>query len=57
MKKILFALLVLVTLNLVAGCELTQELQPGTLVTITNKDASWFAHWLDKNLNGDDDDD
>jgi hypothetical protein len=57
MKKIALALLVLVALNLLTGCEVTQELQPGTLVTVTNKDASWFAHWLDHALNGHDDDD
>jgi hypothetical protein len=57
MKKILMALLVVVTLNLFVGCELTQELQPGTLVTVTNKDMSWFAQWLDHALNGHDDDD
>jgi hypothetical protein len=57
MKKVLIALLVLVSLNLFTGCEVTQELQPGTLVTVTNKDASWFARWLDHALNGHDDDD
>ncbi len=57
MKKIVFALLVLVSLSLFTGCEFTQELQPGTLVTITNKDVSWFARWLDHAMNGHDDDD
>ncbi len=57
MKKIVFALLLLAALNVFTGCELTQEIQDGTLVTVTNKDAQWFAHWLDHNLNGHDDDD
>ena len=57
MKKGLIALLVLVSLNLLVGCEVTQELQPGTLVTVTNKDASWFAGWLDHALNGHHNDD
>jgi uncharacterized lipoprotein YajG len=57
MKKLMAMLLVLVSLNILAGCEVIQEIVPGTEVAINNKDASWFAHWLDHSLNGHDDDD
>jgi hypothetical protein len=56
-KKLLVLILALVSLNLFVGCELTQEITPGTLVTVTNKDASWFARWLDHALNGHNNDD
>ncbi len=57
MKKLLVVLLALISLNLFVGCELTQVVTPGTEVTISQKDAAWFAHWVDHAFNGHDDDD